>query len=122
MEADIDVFLAVTGKYQIAHDQRRDVGSRHLARDGDRGLVELARGAPGQHHPGPAPGELQRRVVAEAAERGSGDDDGPAGLVGDVSAQQVVEATLEMETTLKLAVSVRDRLVEAYQQVMQMPI
>jgi flagellar hook-basal body complex protein FliE len=45
-----------------------------------------------------------------------------AGLVGDVSAQQVVEATLEMETTLKLAVSVRDRLVEAYQQVMQMPI
>lgn len=45
-----------------------------------------------------------------------------AGLVGEVSAQQVVEATMEMETTLRLAVSVRDRLVEAYQQIMQMPI
>ncbi|EAQ02011.1 flagellar biosynthesis protein [Pseudooceanicola batsensis HTCC2597] len=46
-----------------------------------------------------------------------------AGMVGEnVSAQQVVEATLEMETTLRLAVSVRDRLVEAYQQIMQMPI
>ncbi|MGI3170942.1 flagellar hook-basal body complex protein FliE [Pseudooceanicola sp. C21-150M6] len=45
-----------------------------------------------------------------------------AGLAGEVSAQQVVEATLEMETTLRIAVSVRDKLVEAYQQVMQMPI
>lgn len=45
-----------------------------------------------------------------------------AGLTGDVSAQQVVEATLEMESTLRLAVSVRDRLVEAYKQIMQMPI
>lgn len=44
------------------------------------------------------------------------------GLTGDVSAQQVVEATMEMETTLRLAVSVRDRLVEAYQQIMQMPV
>ena len=34
----------------------------------------------------------------------------------------MVEATMEMETTLRLAVSVRDRLVEAYQQIMQMPI
>lgn len=45
-----------------------------------------------------------------------------AGMTGEVSAQQVVEATMEMETTLRLAVSVRDRLVEAYQQIMQMPI
>ena len=45
-----------------------------------------------------------------------------AGLTGDVSAQKIVEATLEMETTLKLAVSVRDKLVEAYQQIMQMPV
>jgi len=45
-----------------------------------------------------------------------------AGLTGDASAQKVVEATLEMETTLKLAVSVRDKLVEAYQQIMQMPV
>jgi flagellar hook-basal body complex protein FliE len=44
------------------------------------------------------------------------------GLTGEVSAQKVVEATLEMETTLKLAVSVRDKLVEAYQQIMQMPV
>lgn len=45
-----------------------------------------------------------------------------AGLTGDVSTQRVVEATLEMESTLRLAVSVRDKLVEAYQQIMQMPV
>lgn len=45
-----------------------------------------------------------------------------AGLQGEVNTQQVVEAALELESTVKLAVSVRDKFVAAYQEVMRMPI
>ncbi len=44
------------------------------------------------------------------------------GLQGKVGTQQVVEATLAMESTVKLSVALRDKLVEAYQQIMQMQI
>ena len=43
-------------------------------------------------------------------------------LTGDVGTQQVVEATIAMESTVKIAVSMRDKLVQAYQEVMRMPI
>ncbi|WP_212522783.1 flagellar hook-basal body complex protein FliE [Actibacterium sp. MT2.3-13A] len=45
-----------------------------------------------------------------------------AGLQGEVNTQQVVQAALELESTVKLAVSVRDKFVAAYQEVMRMPI
>ena len=45
-----------------------------------------------------------------------------AGLTGEATTQQVVEATLELETTVKVAVSMRDKLVEAYQEIMRMPV
>ena len=45
-----------------------------------------------------------------------------AGLKGQLSTQAVVEATLEMETTVRVAVSVRDKVVQAYQEVLRMPI
>ncbi|KAA9009948.1 flagellar hook-basal body complex protein FliE [Histidinibacterium aquaticum] len=45
-----------------------------------------------------------------------------SGLQGEMDTQAVVEATLALESTVKVAVSVRDKMVEAYQQVMQMPI
>ncbi|EAR51728.1 flagellar biosynthesis protein [Oceanicola granulosus HTCC2516] len=45
-----------------------------------------------------------------------------AGVTGEMDTQAVVEATLALESTVKVAVSVRDKVVEAYQQVMQMPI
>ncbi len=44
------------------------------------------------------------------------------GLSGNSDTQQVVEATLELDTTVKVAVSVRDKLVEAYQEIMRMPV
>ncbi len=44
------------------------------------------------------------------------------GLLGQQSTQAVVEATLELESTVKIAVSVRDKLVEAYQEIMRMPV
>lgn len=68
-------------------------------------------------------GELVRNAAAESVQTvREAEQVQQAGLTGDVSVQKVVEATLEMETTLKLAVSVRDKLVEAYQQIMQMPV
>lgn len=45
-----------------------------------------------------------------------------AGMEGDVTTQQVVEATLELESTVRIAVTMRDKLVEAYQEIMRMPI
>lgn len=45
-----------------------------------------------------------------------------AGLRGEVDTQRVVEATLELETTLQVAVSMRDKLVQAYQDVLRMQI
>ena len=45
-----------------------------------------------------------------------------AGLRGDMSTQAVVEATMDMETSLRVAVSVRDKVVQAYQEIMRMPI
>lgn len=44
------------------------------------------------------------------------------GLAGRVDTQSVVEATMSLESTVKVGVAVRNKLVEAYQQIMQMPI
>ena len=44
------------------------------------------------------------------------------GLSGELGTQQVVEATMELETTLRTAVAVRDKVVEAYQEIMRMQI
>ena len=45
-----------------------------------------------------------------------------SGLKGEIGTQAVVEATMELETTLRTAVAVRDKVVEAYQEIMRMPI
>ena len=44
------------------------------------------------------------------------------GLTGEVGTQRVVEATLELESTVKVMISMRDKVVEAYQEIMRMPI
>jgi flagellar hook-basal body complex protein FliE len=44
------------------------------------------------------------------------------GLRGEVGPQQVVEATIALETSVRTIVAVRDKLVEAYQEIMRMPI
>lgn len=45
-----------------------------------------------------------------------------AGLRGEMPVQQVVEATMAMETALKVTVSLRDKMVEAYQEILRMPV
>ncbi|PHP26560.1 flagellar hook-basal body complex protein FliE [Limimaricola cinnabarinus] len=44
------------------------------------------------------------------------------GLTGEIGTQRVVEATLELESTVKVMVSMRDKVVEAYQEIMRMPL
>jgi len=51
-----------------------------------------------------------------------GDATAAAGLTGEAGLQQVVEATMAMESTVKMSVAVRDKLVEAYQEVMRMQL
>jgi flagellar hook-basal body complex protein FliE len=45
-----------------------------------------------------------------------------AGLRGELDTQAVVEATLQLETTLSVAVSMRDKFVQAYQEILRMPL
>lgn len=45
-----------------------------------------------------------------------------SGLHGGADTQAVVEATLELESTVQVAVSVRDKLVEAYKEILSMPV
>ncbi|GGG67542.1 hypothetical protein GCM10011415_13220 [Salipiger pallidus] len=45
-----------------------------------------------------------------------------SGLRDGSDTQAVVEATLELESTVQTAVSIRDKLVEAYQEIMRMPV
>ena len=66
-------------------------------------------------------------LVAEAAQNAvdtvrAGDATALAGLQGQAGLQQVVEATMAMESTVQVSVALRDKLVEAYQDVMRMPI
>lgn len=45
-----------------------------------------------------------------------------AGVQGNMPVQKVVEATLAMESALKVTVALRDRVVEAYQEVLRMSV
>lgn len=68
-------------------------------------------------------GDMLRAAAAQSAETvRQGDEISTAGLTGDASVQQVVEATMDMESTVRVSVAVRDRIVEAYQEIMRMPI
>lgn len=51
-----------------------------------------------------------------------GDMNAQRGLTGEIGRQQVVEATLALESTVKTVVAMRDKFVEAYQEVLRMPI
>ncbi|MFG6083394.1 flagellar hook-basal body complex protein FliE [Paracoccus litorisediminis] len=52
----------------------------------------------------------------------AGDRAAVAGLRGEMPVQQVVEATMAMETALNVTVSVRDKMVEAYQEILRMAV
>ncbi|GHF36017.1 flagellar hook-basal body complex protein FliE [Seohaeicola zhoushanensis] len=45
-----------------------------------------------------------------------------SGLADGATTQEVVQATIALESTVKVAVAMRDKLVAAYQEIMRMPI
>lgn len=66
-------------------------------------------------------------LVEDAAKKAitnvrQGDQVASAGLAGKADMQAVVEATMAMESTVRVSVALRDKMVEAYQEIMRMPI
>ncbi|WP_134680610.1 flagellar hook-basal body complex protein FliE [Paracoccus ravus] len=72
---------------------------------------------------GPSFAELVERTAASTVETvHAGNHAAVAGLRGDMPIQQVVEATMAMESALKVTVAVRDKVVEAYQEILRMAV
>jgi len=51
-----------------------------------------------------------------------GDRAAVSGLKGEMPMQQVIEAVAAMETSMKTAVAIRDKVVSAYQEVLRMAV
>ncbi|AQS46946.1 flagellar biosynthesis protein [Thioclava nitratireducens] len=68
-------------------------------------------------------GDMLKSAAEDAVQTmRAADTTAQAGLTGQASTQQVVEATMALESTVKVTVAMRDKLVEAYQEIMRMPI
>ena len=87
--------------------------------------------APAQGRKGPAPETSQAQDFASffrsLAEQSigtmqAGEQASIQGLEGRLDAQSVVEAVAAAELTLQTVTAVRDRVVEAYQELIRMPI
>ena len=69
------------------------------------------------------PAEAFSAVAADFAETlRAGEETGKAGLAGRADPQAVVEALAATELAVQTAVAVRDRVVEAYQEILRMPV
>lgn len=72
---------------------------------------------------GPSFTEMLARTATETVETvRQGDRAALAGLTGTLPVQQVVEATMAMESAVQVTVAVRDRVVEAYQEILRMSV
>jgi len=79
--------------------------------------------APTENASRPSFGEVLERTATETLETvRQGDRAAVAGLAGALPTQQVVEATMAMESAVKVTVAVRDRMVEAYQEILRMAV
>lgn len=91
----------------------------------ERGGSSLASGSmtPG----GPTPGEdfgatLERAVGGAIAEGHAADNQAAAAITGTGSITDVTTALARAELALQSATAIRDRVVQAYQDIMKMPI
>ena len=95
---------------------------------GAQGAYRAASAVSGVGNSGSVPGagsfgDVLREAAGDAiGAAGQSERIAAAGLRGEVDTQRVVEATLELETTLRVAVAMRDKFVQAYQDVLRMPI
>ena len=97
---------AVRGAYGRAQSLSPEPTAPQPAGDGPQTFAEMVKGA--------AEDAVKTVRAADAAAQ--------AGLDGRIGTQQVVEATMAMESTVKVTVAMRNKLVEAYQEIMRMPI
>ncbi len=68
-------------------------------------------------------GAMVEEVAQQAVDTvRTGDQVASAGLMGQTDMQSVVEATMAMDSTVRVSVALRDKMVEAYQEIMRMPI
>jgi flagellar hook-basal body complex protein FliE len=93
------------------------------------GYAQMATPAPGR--PGTAPEAQQAQDFASffrslaqqsVSTMQTGEQASIQGLEGRLDAQSVVEAVAAAELTLQTVTAVRDRVVEAYQELIRMPI
>ena len=80
--------------------------------------------APGMDAPkGPSFGEFMRDAALKSIDTmRAGETASARAVAGEANLPEVVQAVTAAELTLQTVVSIRDRLVSAYQEVMRMPI
>lgn len=72
---------------------------------------------------GPSFTELLEETARETLQTvRAGDDAARAGLRGEISTQEVIEATMAMENAIETTVAVRDKFLEAYQDILRMSV
>jgi flagellar hook-basal body complex protein FliE len=85
--------------------------------DSAAGLGKAAEGE------GPSFGAVLKNVVASVAEAGQKSDSQAQALVaGKANIVDVVTAVAETETAIETLVSVRDKVIQAYEEILRMPI
>lgn len=73
--------------------------------------------------PGASFGDMVRDMVTEAAETGRVSEDvSQDALVGKADLNDVVMAVSNAEVSLQTVVAIRDKVIEAYQEILRMPI
>lgn len=88
---------------------------------GDAARAPLDPAAPAETGPSFAD-TLQRAAEEIAATLRRGEEVAARGIAGQADVQSVVEALTATELALQTATAVRDRVVEAYQEVLRMPV
>ncbi len=78
---------------------------------------------PDESKPGKSFGDMVQSMVSDAVETGSKSENMmAASLANEVEMIDVVTAITSAEVTLETVVAVRDKVIEAYQSIMRMPI
>lgn len=71
----------------------------------------------------PSFSEIMARTATDTVETvRQGDRAALAGMNGTLPTQQVVEAIMAMESAVQVTVAIRDRMVEAYQEILRMSV
>jgi flagellar hook-basal body complex protein FliE len=88
--------------------------------------IAMPEGAPDEKGPSARSGSFSDALAAAAGNMAqtmrSGEEAARAAMTGQADVQSVVEALTATELALQTAVAVRDRVVEAYQEVLRMPV